>query len=202
MMTKFLCLSALLISFSIKAQIQITTVNQSTEELKIKSDLEFLHKEYDLTPWIYTTKIQVNQDEKVPRSHPVLTMSTQKEYLDSRVKLLSTYLHEQFHWHVIINGIPGVDEFRARIKDEFPIIKVGFPYGSNDEGNTLSHIIVCYLEYIALSELIGQEKAQKNLSDNSYYTWVYETILEPGNRQKLDRLLEEFGLDFRAVKGE
>jgi hypothetical protein len=36
---------ALLTSFSINAQIQISTANQSVEELKIKSDLELLHKE-------------------------------------------------------------------------------------------------------------------------------------------------------------
>ena len=106
----------LLISFTSNAQLQISTVSQSVEELKIKSDLELLHKEYDLTPWLYTTKIHVDQSARTPYSHPVLTMSTQKEYLENRIKLLSTYLHEQLHWHVVKNGKPSFEEFTARVK--------------------------------------------------------------------------------------
>lgn len=199
MKIRLLLLITLLISVSINAQVLITSVNQSTNELKVKSDLEFLHEEYDLSRWEYTNQIRIDQDARTPHSHPVLTMSTQQEYLDSRIKLLSSYLHEQFHWHVIENGKASKQAFRDRIKNEFPSVKVGFPYGSRDEGSTLSHIVICYLEYIALSELIGPKQAQENLSTNNYYTWVYQTILEPRNREKLDRLLTEFGLEFRGV---
>ncbi|KZN30426.1 hypothetical protein N480_05595 [Pseudoalteromonas luteoviolacea S2607] len=187
-------------TFSSLAQVDITTVNQSTKEQKIKSDLEALHKQYDLRSWIYTDKVLVDQGAKVPYSHPVITMSTQNKYLENKIKLLSTYLHEQFHWHVIINGKPSMEDFRARIKQDFPSVKVGFPYGSRDEGSTLSHLIVCYLEYIALTQLVGKQKAQENLSTNGYYKWVYATILDSKNEEKLDRMLKEFGLEFRPSK--
>lgn len=180
--------------FSAQAQVSITAVNGSKDEIKIKSDLESLHIEYNLAPWLYTKKIHVDDGAKTPHSHPVLTMSTQQEYLNSKVKLLSSYLHEQFHWHVIINGKPTKKAFRARIKAFFPNVKTGYPYGSRDEGSTLTHIIVCYLEYVALTQLIGEDAARKNLSTNGYYTWVYETVLNPNNKQILDNLLAEFGL--------
>jgi len=198
MKIQHLLLISCIFAFTANAQVQIKTVNKSPEELKIQEDLEMLHKKYELTPWLYTKSVQVDKDAKTPRSHPVLTMSTQQEYLNSETKLLSTYLHEQFHWHVIINGKPTKKEFRERIKVDFPNIKVGYPHGSKDEGSTLSHIIVCYLEYVALSELIGQEKAKENVSTNGYYKWVYQTVIDPKNSKKLDDLLNEFGLEFRA----
>jgi hypothetical protein len=197
MKIKPLLFIALFSVFSANAQVQITTVNGNPNELKIKSDLEALHNQFDLTPWIYTQKVQVDDGARTPHSHPILTMSTQPEYLASKTKLLSTYLHEQFHWHVIINGKPTKEAFRARIKEFFPNFKTRQPFGSGDAGGTLSHIIVCYLEYIALSELIGQDKALENISTNGYYTWVYETVGNLENREILDSLLAEFGLEFR-----
>ncbi|WP_397472588.1 hypothetical protein [Rheinheimera sp.] len=190
-----------LVAFSLNAKVLITTVTGSEEERKIKSDLESLHKEYDLKQWLYTQTVQVNANAKTPHSHPVLTMSTQPEYLESKIKLLSTYLHEQFHWHVIINGKPTKEAFRSRIKEYFPDAKTGHPYGSIDEGSTLSHIIVCYLEYVALSELVGKEQALKNVSTNGYYMWVYKTVTAPENEKTLDALLDEFGLEFRVKNG-
>ncbi|WP_100642773.1 hypothetical protein [Alteromonas facilis] len=198
---RFLFLT-LLFTSSLHAQVSITTVHENDDELKIKSDLEFLHEEYDLSPWLYTQKVRVNSEAKTPHSHPVLTMSTQPDYLKSKVKLLSSYLHEQFHWHVIMNGKATKEAFRARIKERFPNVKTGHPHGSRDEGSTLSHIVVCYLEYIALTELVGQEKAFENISTNGYYTWVYETVSDPKNKDVLDSLLSEFGLEFRVGKNE
>ncbi|WP_153915527.1 hypothetical protein [Shewanella sp. TC10] len=197
MKSKLILLITLLVTFPVNAQVLINTVNKSANEVKIKSDLESLHEQFNLTQWLFTKHIQVDENAKTPHSHPVLTMSTQPEYLASKTKLLSTYLHEQFHWHIIINGKPTKEAFRARIKDFFPNVKTGYPFGSRDEGSTLSHLMVCYLEYIALTELIGQDKALENISTNNYYTWVYETVTNPENEAVLDMLLVEFGLEFR-----
>ncbi|MDZ7871082.1 MAG: hypothetical protein U5L02_18105 [Rheinheimera sp.] len=135
----------------------------------------------------------------VPRSHPVLTMNTHENYLKSQTKLLSTYLHEQLHWHVIINGKVSYGQFMRRVKAEFPDVKVGGAQGSSDEEGTLNHIVVCYLEYLALSELIGQPEAKNNLASNHYYKWVYQTVLDPKNKGKLDALVNEFGLTWSAA---
>ena len=116
------------LTFFSHAKVQITTVNNTPDEVKIQSDLLSLHEKYDLKPWIYTENVQVDENARTPHSHPVLTMSTQKEYLESQTKLLATYLHEQFHWHVIINGKPSKEAFRARIKEVFPTGKSGVPF--------------------------------------------------------------------------
>jgi len=196
MYSKILTTLFLTFSFHSIAGVSITTVSESEKELKIKSALVSLQEKYDLSPWIITDTIEVDEKARTPRSHPVLTMSTQEGYLNSDIKLLSTFLHEQFHWHLIKNGRGSKSEFRAAIKTEFPNVQFKRPFGSGTEGGTLSHIIVCYLEYVVLSELIGKEKAIKNISTNEYYTWVYQTILNPENHDKLDSLVKKFGLDF------
>jgi len=196
MYSKVLTILFLIFSFHSIADVSITTVSGSDKELKIKNALLSLQEKYDLSPWIITETIKVDEKARTPRSHPVLTMSTQEGYLNNDIKLLSTFLHEQFHWHVIKNGRGSKSEFRAAIKAEFPNVQFERPFGSGNEGSTLSHIIVCYLEYVVLSELIGEEKAIRNISTNGYYTWVYQTILNPENHDKLDRLVQKFGLGF------
>ena len=196
MYSKILTTFFLIFSFHAVAGVSITTVSKTKNELKIKSSLESLQEKYDLSPWIITDVIEVDEKARIPRSHPVLTMSTKDEYLKSDIKLLSSFLHEQSHWHVIKNGRGSKSEFRAAIKANFPNVKFERPLGSGTEGGTLSHIIVCYLEYVALSELIGKEKAIQNLSTNDYYTWVYQTIINSENHDKLDRLVQKFGLGF------
>ena len=196
MHSKILTVLTLLFSFNSIADVSITAVNNSEDELKIKHELELLQKTHDLSPWIITDTIEVDEKARTPRSHPVLTMSTQEEYLNNDIKLLSSFLHEQFHWHVIKNGRGSKSEFRAAIKAEFPNVQFERPFGSGTEGGTLSHIVICYLEYIVLSELIGKEHAIKNISANEYYIWVYQTILNPTNHGKLDRLVQKFGLGF------
>jgi hypothetical protein len=196
MTTKFLTVLFCILSFNVHAGVSITTINHSEKELKIKRNLVLLLEKYDLSSWIYTTAVEVDENAIVPYSHPVLTMSTQKAYLDNPIKLLSTFLHEQFHWHVIKNGKSSKEDFRKEIKTAFPDVKVERPLGSGTEGSTLSHLIVCYLEYTALAALVGEEKAIETLSTNDYYTWIYQTVLKPENSIELDKLVHKFGLDF------
>lgn len=193
---KFLTTFFLIFSFYSIAGVSITTVSKSDKELKIKNSLVSLQEKYDLSPWIITDTIEIDEKASTPRSHPVLTMSTQDEYLKSDIKLLSSFLHEQFHWHVIQNGKLSKAEFRKEIKLKFPNVKSERPLGSGSEGGTLTHLIVCYLEYVVLSELVGKEKATQNLSTNKYYTWVYETVINPKNHSKLKSLVKKFGLEF------
>lgn len=194
---KYLSAISLILSFSSFADVSVTSVNNSASEHKIIRDLELLQRTYDLSPWIYTNIIEVDEKAKIPHSHPVLTMSTQEDYLNNNIKLLSSFLHEQFHWHVILNGKGSKNEFRKAINIAFPDVQFKRPLGSGSKGGTLSHIVVCYLEFVALSELVGREQAIKNVSTNEYYTWVYQTVINPANHNKLDKLLIKFGLEFR-----
>ena len=194
MPSKLLSILCLLFSCSSFSQVTITTVHQTAAELQIKETLTKLYKQYDLHRWSYKSEVKVDEKAKTPRSYPTVTMNANAEYLNSEIKLLSTFLHEQFHWHLIKNGKGTKEEFRAAIKAEFPEVQFERPFGSGTEGGTLSHIIVCYLEYKVLSSLIGEEKARINLATNEYYTWVYQTVLNTDNHKNLEGLLNKYAL--------
>ncbi|KID57370.1 hypothetical protein JF50_09155 [Pseudoalteromonas luteoviolacea] len=182
------------VPFLSNAAISIKTAAGTDKELKIENTLKKLMDKYDIEQWIYTSKALVNEKARVPHSHPVLTMNTAKAYLESENRVLSTFLHEQFHWHVVLNGKGSIDEFRGAIKREFPKVEYKRPLGSGDEGGTLTHLVVCYLEYRAMASLIGESDAKALLKSNPYYTWIYKTILDKENHPKLDKLVQELNL--------
>jgi len=200
MSIKALCLLCLIFSCSSFSQLRVNTIHQTTDELKIKKTLIKLYNQYDLRRWLYKASIQIDAKAKTPRSFPTVTMNTKAEYLNNETKLLSTFLHEQFHWHLIKNGKTTKEALRAAIKNEFSEIQYKPPQGSGTEGGTLSHIIVCYLEYKVLSHLIGIKKARENLSTNNYYLWIYKTVLNSDNHQKLERLINKHGLSIEIEK--
>ena len=196
-----LLLFVLLIPVFAFGEVEITTVHDSPNEIKIQMTLEGLLSKYNLEQWIYVTEVKVDETASTPHSHPVLTMSTGEEYLQSEMKLLASFLHEQFHWHLVKNGTAGREEYRAIIKTQFPAFKSERPFGSGTEGSTLSHIVVCYLEYKAFRDLVGEELATEILSKKSYYTWVYATILDPSNESKLEALINNYGLQIPTKNG-
>lgn len=185
-------------SLSSFAQVNIDTMNQSKDELKIKRMLETLQEKYNLEPWIYTDKVIVDSGVGTPHSHPVLTMNTNDKYLNSEANLLATFLHEQFHWHLIENGNAPKGEFRKAIKAKFPGVQFERPFGSGAEGSTLSHIIVCYLEFKALASLIGEAEAAHTLQTRRHYTWVFGTVVDSKNHAKLEKLVDQFGLQIEV----
>src|SRR5215471_17710038 len=98
-MKKVLCLqiTVLLLSIASFAQgtIEITLKTSSPRELQTKEQLQRLLKTYDLSKWVFTRSILI--DEKaIPHSHPVLTLHTR--HLKDDDLLLSTFVHEQLHW--------------------------------------------------------------------------------------------------------
>ena len=69
-----------------------------------------------------------------------------------------------------------------------------FPYGSGGEIDTHYHIMICYLEYKGLKQLIGELKALQVISfwQQDHYHWIYETILE--DQLRLEKLASEMDL--------
>ena len=66
-----------------------TVAEQATQR-----QLEKLFDEYDLSPWLFTQAVVIDEDA-VPHSHPVLTLHTR--HLKDDLLLLSTFIHEQSH---------------------------------------------------------------------------------------------------------
>ena len=169
---------ALLLSLTASAQtdLKISLANSTAAEQQTKAQLERLLKTYDVSKWIMTRSIVI--DEKAtPHSHPVLTLSAR--HVKDDELLLATFVHEQMHWFVIQDG-RDINAAIAEFKKMFPNAPVAPPEGASDERSTYLHIAVCYLEYRAARELLGELKAKQVMQfwTTDHYNWIYRTVLE------------------------
>lgn len=148
--------------------------NDSDREQRTRDQLVRLLGEYDVQRWIETREIAIEQ-MVTPHSHPVLTLSTL--HLDSDLHLLSTFLHEQFHWYAIRNG-ERRDSAMAAFREHWPDVPVGSPDGARDEASTYLHLVVCDLEFQAMTILVGREEAKRVLDTWDHYEWIYDRVIE------------------------
>jgi hypothetical protein len=75
--------------------ISIELAHNSPDEQRAKDQLERLLKNYDLSRWIFTKKVRIEQFVR-PHSHPVLTLNTRSIGNDQRA--LASFVHEEVHW--------------------------------------------------------------------------------------------------------
>lgn len=166
------------------------------EQKQVRQQLERILSQYDLEPWIFTKKIRIA--EGIPHSHPVLTITTQPEYLASDVRQLSAFVHEQLHWFEEANreaAEKAVEDLRERYLD----VPVGRGDGAGSEQSTYVHLIVCWLEYDAMTELVGKEKAQQILSTADHYRWIYTQVLH--DTEEIRSILSRHGLLITPGRG-
>lgn len=175
-MKKSLLFPILFVSLSAHSDskgLEITAHGRGAEEAK--QVLLKLLDSYDLSDYIYTKKIEI-ESGVIPHSHPVLTLKAEEK--DSPEILLGTFIHEQMHWYWIQNS-PGRDIGpRVDFKLKYPSAPTQVPLGSGSADSTYQHIGVCWLEYQGLIRFLGDERANAVLSEKSYYTWIYKTVLE------------------------
>jgi hypothetical protein len=96
---------------------------KSRPEQQTKDQLERLLGTYDIQQWIFTKSILID-DTAIPHSHPVLTLSTR--HIKDDELLLSTFIHEQFHWWASGNN-DGTQKSIAELRGMFPKVPVGVP---------------------------------------------------------------------------
>jgi hypothetical protein len=171
-------------------KIEISLKNNSREESQTRDQLQRLVKTYDLSKWIFTRSILI--DEKaIPHSHPILTLHTR--HLKDDDLLLSTFVHEQLHWFLVQKG-KETDEAMKELRALFPKVPVGPPDGAADEESTYLHLLVVYLEYRADREVLGELRAKQVMDfwAGDHYTWVYKTVLE--RRRDIGNILFKYKL--------
>ena len=156
---------------------KITLANSTPAEIQVKAQLERLLKTYDVSKWIATNAIVIDEKTAIPHSHPVLTLNTR--HIKDDELLLATFVHENMHWFVIREDgkiEAAIKEFRMM----FPKVPAAGPEGARDENSTYLHIAVCYLEYRAMRELLGELKGKQIIDfwSTDHYTWIYKTVLE------------------------
>jgi hypothetical protein len=153
--------------------ISIATHGGTAAEDRGREQLTRLLSTYDLDRWLFTREIVI-QSYVNPHSHPVLTLNTRQ--LDSDDGQLGTFLHEQFHWYAAENR-PSVEQAVREFRETFPEVPDRLPEGAKDEYSTYLHLVICMLEFDALTLLLGNERARTVLAARPYYTWVYRQVL-------------------------
>ena len=157
-----------------KPVLEIALKHGSAREARTRDQLQRLLKTYDVSRWLFTKAIAVD-DDVIPHSHPTLTLSTR--HLQDDDLLLSTFVHEELHWFVADSkeSAAAIKELRAM----FPTVPAQPPEGANGEESTYLHLIVCFLEYQADKDLLGELKARQVMDfwAIDHYTWVYKTVL-------------------------
>ncbi len=159
---------------------EITLKHMDDRERQTEKQLRRLISSYDLSRWVFTRSIIIESGFNViPHSHPVLTLSTR--HLKDDELLLSTFVHEQLHWFLGYKSKETEDAYKE-LRTMFPKVPVGFPEGGRDEESTHKHLLVCYLEYQAIKELLGELSARQVMEfwATDHYTWIYKTVLERG----------------------
>lgn len=168
-------------------RLEITLKHDDPLEQQTKAQLQRLLATYDLTRWLFTNKIVIESGRNViPHSHPVLTLSVR--HLKDDELLLSTFVHEQLHWWLGQNQ-EKAEAVVKELRQLYPKVPVDFPEGAQNEESTYVHLIVCYLEYRADRELLGELKALQVMQfwANDHYRWIYRTVL--GDTPKIGQLI-------------
>ena len=166
----------------------ITTYLGTPLEERGRDQLQRLLSTYDLARWLFTREVLIRSYIN-PHSHPVLTVNTRQ--IDNDDGCLGTFLHEQFHWYAAARTEQtesAINDFR----ELYPVVPSGLPEGAQSERSTYLHLIICTLEHDALRQLIGADRARKQITDRPYYSWVYQQVLS--NSDSIRGVLERHQL--------
>jgi len=154
--------------------IKITTAHNSDPENRTKAQLEHVLAGYDLKKYTFTNEVAIEAGA-VNHAFPVLTLNVR--FANSPDELLSSYIHEQLHWH-LRNHSSGQQDAIAMLRRFYPNAPVGGTEGAETAFSTYGHLVDCYLEILADRELIGAERTARVIADKGHYTWIYKTVLE------------------------
>ena len=158
-----------------QARLEIVLKQGTPGEARTRDQLQRILATYDLSPWIYTKSIVIDE-RAIPFSYPVLTLHTRHAKDDEL--LLSTFVHEQFHWF-LTERREATEEAITDLRKLFPIVPAGGTAGARDEYSTYLHLLVCYLEQQADLQLLGELRTKQVMDfwATDHYTWVYETVV-------------------------
>jgi hypothetical protein len=166
-------------------KLSITLKHDTPLEQRKREQVERLASQYDLKKFTITRDIVIEQGA-VPHSRPVLTLNGR--FMDSDDLTLSQYVHEQAHWALGRHR----NENRELLRDlmsAFPGIPTDYPRGSGDVPDSYFHLAVIMLEWQALEELVGEERARaaETFKQTDHYTALYALVLQ--NRPRVEAIL-------------
>jgi hypothetical protein len=159
--------------------VTIATAHNSERERKTMEALERLLATYDLRKYTFTRRVVI-EEGAINHAMPVLTLNVR--FALSPDQLLSSYIHEQLHWHTQGGQSPQQQAAVAELRRMYPGAPVGLPEGAESAFSTYGHLVVCYLEMMADRELLGAERADAVVAHKDHYTWIYATVVRDEKR--------------------
>lgn len=173
-----LILVLLATTLSAAPTVKITLKHGTEREALTKAQLERVLHDYDLGKYTFTHDVVI-EEQAINHAFPVLTLNAR--FADSEDELLSSFIHEQLHWHLRDHG-PAMQNAVAELRRFYPHVPVGGREGAETEYSTYGHLVDCYLELVADRKLIGPERTTAVVSDKGHYEWIYATVIRDDAR--------------------
>jgi hypothetical protein len=159
-------------------KMKITLAHGTEREARTKAQLERVLSDYDLGKYTFTHEVVI-EEQAINHAFPILTLNAR--FADSEDELLSSFVHEQLHWHLRDRG-PAMQNAVAELRRVYPHVPVGGQEGAETEYSTYGHLVDCYLELVADRKLIGPERTTAVVADKGHYTWIYATVIRDDAR--------------------
>lgn len=185
---------------------EITFTEQKKEEAR--QQLQRILSEYSLDPWIITQEVQIKAGID-PHSRPILTLNT--DYLDDDQTQLSIFVHEQAHWIPWAKRKAAIESLRE-IYPEIPGVPENNNNPAGDKLATYNHMVVAWVEFDAMTELVGKQKASQIIKDKvqekvsepysaveKSFMWYNERVLK--DPQKIGSILEKHDIIYTPNRG-
>src|SRR4249920_1565447 len=128
-----LVLCALL--WAVRPTVTINLANGTDRERQTKALLEQVLESYDLSRYTFTRQVVI-EERATNHAFPVLTLNVR--FAQSADELLSSFVHEQLHWHLRDRG-RDQQEAVADLKRMYPGAPVGAPEGAETAISTYGH---------------------------------------------------------------
>ena len=172
-------------------KLNVKTKHGSPLEEQRKDQIERLAKQYDLKKYTLTRDINVEQGA-MNHSSPVLTLNPR--FLDNDDLALSAYVHEQGHWVLMERHRIDMEPLFADLQSAFPNLDVTPPHGDGQLRSSYYHIVVCMLEWQAMEELVGAERARKVIEwkQGDHYTDIYQALLD--HREQAEAVMHRYSI--------
>ena len=155
------------------ALVIVALAHGTPREEATKARLEQLLASYDLRDYTFTRRVVI-EESVMNHAFPTLTLNV--GFADSSDELLSSYVHEQIHWHLREHRFQQ-DAAVAELRRLYPRVPVGLPEGAESPYSTYGHLVTCYLEMIADRRLMGGERAAAVIKNKRHYTWIYGVVV-------------------------
>jgi hypothetical protein len=185
---------ATLASTEVAAQtpkLNIKTKHSFPMEEQRKEQIERLAKQYDLKKYTITRDILIERGA-MNHSYPVLTLNLR--FLDNDELALSAYVHEQGHWVLMERHRADNPALYGDLQRTFPNMEIRVPDGDGELRGSYFHIAVCMLEWQAMEDLVGPERARKVIEwkQGDHYKAIYSTVLN--HRDQVESVLGRYGV--------